>query len=136
MKPSSLLRKADAEKDETRDRPGCEPKEAESEEAEAEEEDGEEEGKYKDPSPCSPRDKSGSEASAEEEEEGSKNPIRLLCDGEGCTAAFPSLSSSSLSMLSVSPAEVCGEFATTAVTATAVVRARRCRSERSWSNAV
>lgn len=131
MKPLSLLRKPDAEKDETRDRPGCEPKEAESEEAEAEEE-----GKYKDPSPCSPRDKSGSEASAEEEEEGSKNPMRLLCDGEGCTAAFPSLSSSSFSLLSVYPAEVCGEFATTAVTATAVVGARRCRSERRRCKAV
>jgi hypothetical protein len=30
------LRKAEAEKDDTRNRPGCEPKEAESEEAEAE----------------------------------------------------------------------------------------------------
>ena len=129
MNPSSLFRKAEAENDDTRDRPGGEPKEAESEDAEAEGE----EGKNKDPSPCSPRDEAGSEASVEEVEESSRNPIRL-CDGEGCAAAFPSLSSS-LSLPSVFLAEVCGEFAATA-TATAVVEARRCRSERSWRKAV
>lgn len=78
VNPSTLFRKAEAEKDDARDRPGCELKEAESEEAEAEVE----EGKGKDPtraSPCSPRDESGSEGSKGSlvVEEASKNPSKL-----------------------------------------------------------
>jgi hypothetical protein len=128
------LRKAEAEKDDTRDRPGREPKEAESEEAEAEAVEEEAYGENEDPSPCPPRDDSGSEGSKDSvvEGEGSKNPIRL-CDGEGCTAAFPSLSSS-LSLLSVFLAEVCREFTSTATAV--VLEARRCRSERILRKAV
>ena len=93
---SSLFRKVEAEKDDTRDRPGREPKEAEPEEAEGEEEKEQEQEAGKEPGPCSPRDEeSGPEGSkGSVEEQGSTNSIKLF-EGKGCTAVSSSLFSSS-----------------------------------------